>query len=55
VRFYGVVSDQLEEAVALFPTREEAEAVVSGWDRDEPGKAGQLHVEAVELVAGGLN
>jgi hypothetical protein len=28
VLFYGVVSDSLQEAVELFPSREEAEAIV---------------------------
>jgi hypothetical protein len=36
MRFYGVVSDQLDEAIELFPTRQEAEAVVNAWDEDEP-------------------
>jgi hypothetical protein len=30
------VSDFLEEAVELFPIREEAQAVVQAWDRDAP-------------------
>jgi hypothetical protein len=55
VLFYGVVSDSIEEAVELFPTREEAEAIVQAWDRDEPQQAGALHVERVELVSGGEN
>jgi hypothetical protein len=46
---YGVVSDFLEEAVELFPTREQAEAAVRAWDRDEPRQAGALHVELVEI------
>jgi hypothetical protein len=52
---YGVVSDSLAEAIELFPSQEEAEAVVRAWDEDEPGEAGALHVEAIELVTGGLN
>jgi hypothetical protein len=47
--FYGVVSAFLEEAVDLFATREEAEAVVRAWNRDEPDRAGELRVEPVEL------
>jgi hypothetical protein len=43
------VSDSTEEAVELFPTREEAEAIVQAWDRDEPDQAGTLRVENVEL------
>jgi hypothetical protein len=34
--FFAVVSDLLQEAVELFTSREEAEAVVQAWDRDEP-------------------
>jgi hypothetical protein len=49
VHSYGVVSDRLDEAVELFPTREEAAAVVSAWDRDEPDQAGTLRVETVEF------
>ena len=47
--FYGVVSDSIEEAVELFPTREEVEAIVQAWDRDEPEQAGALRVERIEL------
>jgi hypothetical protein len=49
VNFYGVVSDFLDDALELFPTYEEAEAVVQAWDRDEPDQAGVLHVEMIEL------
>jgi len=38
--FWAVVSDPTEEAVELFPTREEAEAIVRAWGRDELGQAG---------------
>jgi hypothetical protein len=31
VRFYGVASSQLAEALELFPTHEEADAVVRAW------------------------
>jgi hypothetical protein len=55
MRFYGVVSDFLDEAVELFPTREEAAAVVLAWDEDEPERAAALHVEPIELVTGGPN
>jgi len=55
VRFYEAVSDVLDDAVALLPTREEAEAVVRAWDKDEPNEAGALHIEPVELVTGGEN
>jgi hypothetical protein len=33
VLFYGVVSASTEEAVELFTSREEAEAVVQAWER----------------------
>jgi hypothetical protein len=49
VLFYGVVSDSTEEAVELFTSRKEAEAIVQAWDRDEPDQAGALRVELVEF------
>jgi hypothetical protein len=36
--FWAVVSDSTEEAVELFTRREEAEAIVQAWERDEPGR-----------------
>jgi hypothetical protein len=36
-------------AAELFTSREEAEAIVQAWDRDEPEQAGTLRVEPVEL------
>jgi hypothetical protein len=47
--FYGVVSDSTEEAVELFTTREEAEAIVQAWDRDEPDQVGSLRVERIRV------
>jgi hypothetical protein len=47
--FWAVVSDSTDEAVELFPTREEAEAIVQAWDRDEPDQAGALRVERIEF------
>jgi hypothetical protein len=47
--FRAVVSDSTKEAVELFTTREEAEAIVQAWDRDEPDQAGALRVETVEF------
>jgi hypothetical protein len=44
-----------EEAVELLPTREEAEAIVQAWDRDERDQAGMLRVEPVELLTGTAN
>jgi hypothetical protein len=55
VLFYGVVSDSTEEAVELFTRREEAEAIVQAWDRDEPDKAGILRVERIEFRTGTAN
>jgi hypothetical protein len=49
VLFWAVVSSSTEEAVELFTTREEAEAIVQAWDRDEPQQAGVLRVEIIEL------
>jgi hypothetical protein len=49
VFFWAVVSDSLEGAVELVTTREEAEAIVQAWDRDESDQAGALRVEPIEL------
>jgi len=53
--FWAVVSDSLQEAVELFTSREEAEALVQAWDRDEPDQAGILRVEKIELRTGTAN
>lgn len=53
--FYSVVSDSTEEALELFPTREEAGAIVRAWDRDEPDQAGELRVEQIEFRTGTAN
>jgi hypothetical protein len=55
VLFYGVVSDSTEEAVELFTSREEAEAIVQAWDRDEPEQAGALRVEQIDFRTGTAN
>lgn len=55
VPFWAVVSDSTEEAVELFTTREEAEAIVHSWDRDEPDQAGILRVEKIEFRTGTAN
>jgi hypothetical protein len=47
--FWAVVSDSTEEAVELFTSREEAEAIVQAWDRDEPDEVGALRVERIEF------
>ena len=52
--FYGVVSDSLQEALEFFPTREEAEAIVQAWDRDEPyaaADAGSMCAAAVRPLS----
>jgi class 3 adenylate cyclase len=44
------VSEQMgDEALELFVDRQMAELMVENWDRDEPERAGELHVEPVEL------
>jgi uncharacterized protein YaaQ len=48
VIFYGVVDDNLEEAIEVLH-ESAAERVVESWDRDEPDRAGELDVEPVEL------
>jgi hypothetical protein len=55
VLFWAVVSDSVRKAVELFRSREEAEATVQAWDRDEPDQAGALRVEAIELPTGTTN
>jgi hypothetical protein len=55
VLFDGVVSDSTEEVVELVTTRQEADAIVQAWDRDEPDQAGALRVERIELLAGTPN
>jgi hypothetical protein len=49
VIFWAVVSDSTEEAVELLTNREDAEAIVQAWDRDEPEQAGALRVELIEF------
>jgi hypothetical protein len=47
---YGVVRRVCPgEAIELFANPREAERVVQNWDDDEPERAGELHVEAIEL------
>jgi hypothetical protein len=53
--FWAVVSDSTEEAIELFPTREEAEVIVRAWDRDEPEQSGALRVETIEFSYGNAN
>jgi hypothetical protein len=55
MRFWAVVRDSTEEAVELFTSREEAEAIVQAWDRDEPDQVGALRVEQVEFRTGTAN
>jgi len=50
VRVYAVVSKMGDEAEP-FVHRQMAELVVENWNRDEPDRAGELHVAAVELEA----
>jgi hypothetical protein len=53
--FWAVVSDSTVEAVALLTRREEAEAIVRTWDRDEPEQAGILRIERIEFGTGTAN
>jgi hypothetical protein len=53
--FWAVVSDSIEGAVEHFTSREEAEAIVQAWDRDEPEQAGALRVEKIEFRTGTAN
>jgi hypothetical protein len=43
------VSDLTDEVLELFTRREEAEAIVQAWDRDEPEQVGSLRVEKIEF------
>ena len=47
--FYGVISIVFDEAFELFLDRQHAEQAIENWDRDEPDRAGELYVEAVEF------
>ena len=50
MRVYAAMSEQMsDEALELFGDRQMAELMVENWDRDEPDRAGELHVERVEL------
>jgi hypothetical protein len=49
VLFYAVVSDSTEEAVGLFTSREEAEAIVQGMGSRRAGEVGALRVEQIEF------
>jgi hypothetical protein len=44
--------DSTAKAVELFTSREEAEAIVQAWDRDEPDQAGVLRVEKIQFRTG---
>jgi hypothetical protein len=50
VRIHAVVKERMsDEALELFVDRQMAELMVENWDRDEPDRAGELHVEPVGL------
>jgi hypothetical protein len=49
VRVYAVVSDLSDEALELFVDCQMAELMVENWDRDEPERADELRVEAIDL------
>lgn len=48
---YGVVSSVTGDAVELSVRREDAEAMVDAWRRDEPEDADRVRVEEIELEA----
>ena len=43
------VLSEVSDDVELFVERQMADLMVENWDRDEPGRAGELYVELVEL------
>jgi hypothetical protein len=49
VLVYGVISTVTEKAVALLPTRGEADAFIGEVEADEPELAALLRVEEVDL------
>ena len=49
MRVYAVVRELSDEALERFVDRQMAELMVENWNRDEPDRAGELHVEPVEL------
>ena len=56
MRVYAVVSQQMDdEALELFVDREMAELTVENWNRDEPDRAGELHIEPVESLETSAN
>ena len=55
MRVYAVVSEQSDEALYLFVDRQMAERMVENWNRDEPDRAGELHVKPIVLGTISLN
>jgi hypothetical protein len=51
VRVWGVVDEQLGEAIEVFVRREDAERFLEEVEHDEPETAAKLRVEAIELEA----
>jgi hypothetical protein len=49
VLVYGVISTVTEKAVALLPTRGEADAFIGEVEADEPDLAALLRVEEIDL------
>jgi hypothetical protein len=41
-----------DKALELFVDRQMAELMVTNWNRDEPDRAGEFHVETVDLIEG---
>lgn len=52
VTFWGVASRLVDEAIELYPTREQAEATLEQILRDEPNWSGNVYVTRVDLAVG---
>lgn len=50
VAFWGLLEAELQEAIELFQSREEAEAALVAVLHDEPAWVGLVSVEPIELV-----
>lgn len=50
VIFWGLVETELQEAVELFGSREEAEAALAAVLRDEPDWSGLVSIEPIEFL-----
>jgi hypothetical protein len=55
VVFWAVVSDEINRLIEFFPTRWQAEKMLTEPLRDEPGWCGVLRVEKIEFRTGTAN